>query len=125
MRIVPLRYLPPSLSLLLRRPAVAALFAYTGLAVAAHWALVLVTADYSDPAMVLHYNAYFGIDQVGSWRQALALPAAATLAWVADTAAAAWLMRRDHWLAQGVVLAGALSATLLLAATAAVRYQFR
>ncbi len=125
MRIVPLRHLPPSLSLLLRRPAAATLFAYTGLAVAAHWVLALLTTDFADPAAVLHYNAYFGIDQVGSWRQALALPAAATLAWVVDTAAAAWLMRRDHWLAQGLVLAGAIAATLLLAVTAAVRYQFR
>jgi hypothetical protein len=125
MRIVPLRHLPPSLSLLLRRPAAAALFAYTGLAVAGHWALVLATADYADPAAVLHYNAYFGIDQVGSWHKAMLLPAAATVAWAVDAAAATWLIRRDHWLAQGAVLAGAVTATLLLAVTAAVRYQFR
>lgn len=125
MRIVALRHLPPSLSLLLRRPAAAALFAYAGLAVAAHWALVLATADYADPATVLHYNAYFGIDRVGTWRDALVAPAAATVIWLGDAAAAAWLMRRDHWLAQGVVLAGAVAVTLLLAVTAAVRYQFR
>ena len=125
MRIVPLRHLPPSLSLLLRRRPAAALFAYTGLAVAAHWALVLATADYVDPAIVLHYNAYFGIDQVGTWRGALVAPAAATAVWIGDTVVAAWLMRRDHWLAQGMLLAGAIATTLLLAVTVAVRYQFR
>lgn len=124
MRLVPLRHLPPSLGLLLRRPAAASLFIYTGLAVAAHWALVLATANYSDQATVLHYNAYFGIDRVGTWREALVVPAVATAIWLGDAAAAAWLMRRDHWLAQGMVLAGAVAATLLLAVTIAVRYQF-
>lgn len=125
MRLVPLRHLPPSLSLLLRRPAAAALFAFTGSAVAAHWVLVLATADYANPAMVLHFNAYFGIDHIGPWTQGLVIPAAATAIWAGDTALAAWLMRRDHWLAQGVVLAGAGAAALLLAVTAVVRYQFR
>ena len=75
--------------------------------------------------MVLHYNAYFGIDRLGTWRDALVAPAAATAIWLGDAAVASWLMRRDHWLAQGVVIAGAVAVTLLLAVTAAVRYQFR
>lgn len=124
MRLLPLRYLPSSLSLLLRRPLALALAAAAALAVAGHWALVLATLDPAGQSTVLHYNAYFGIDRIGTWRGALEYPAAATVILALDLAAAAWLMRRDHWLAQGAVAAAAVSAALLLATSAAVRYQF-
>jgi hypothetical protein len=91
----------------------------------AHWALVIATVDFANPGLVLHYNLYFGIDRVGNWLDSLLLPGVATALVLLDVAVAAWLMKRDHWLAQATVFAGAATAALLLAVSALVRWQFR
>jgi len=118
-------HLPPSLSLLLRRPVARSFIILMIVLSVAHWVLVLATIDYSNPGLVLHYNLYFGIDWVGSWLGSLIWPVVATGLTIMDIAIATWLMKRDHWLAQGLLLAGVLTTGLLLAVSALVRWQFR
>lgn len=110
--------------LLLRRPPALVLVILATIITLAHWILLIITIDTQVPAVVLHYNIYFGIDQLGSWRQAFNLPLISTVILLIDWLVAIWLMRRDHWLAYGLLWVGMVVSALALVISAMVRWQY-
>ena len=42
---------------------------------AADWTILLVFMNRVDAAVILHYNVYFGVDMLGSWKLVFIMPA--------------------------------------------------
>lgn len=115
--------LPAVPLLLLRRSSALALVIAATVVTLAHWLWLLFTVPHS-PSVVLHYNIYFGIDRLGGWREIFILPLLSTALLAANLLAAIWLIRRDRWLAYGLLWAALVVACLLMLINVMVRWQF-
>lgn len=79
----------------LRRPGVWIPLAISGLINLATWVLLLVSIKPQSQLIVLHYTVYFGVDRVGRWHEALAIPAVGLGLLALNTAAAKYCHDRE------------------------------
>jgi hypothetical protein len=100
----------------LRRPAVWVPLALSGLINVGAWILLLVTLKPQSQLIVLHYTVYFGVDRVGHWSEALAIPAVGLGLLVGNTVFAKLCHDRDLVFSHVFMFMTPLVEILLLAA---------
>jgi hypothetical protein len=67
-----------------------------------------------DTGIILHYNVYFGVDVVGSWKRAFFMPTLGLAILVVNSLFAAFFYKNKERVASYVLLLGALMAQLSL-----------
>jgi hypothetical protein len=75
-----------------------------------------------DQTIILHYNVYFGVDLVGNWKQAFALPSIGLVILLMNLVLAAFFWDRGERIASHILMIASLMAqlSLLIAASSVV-----
>ena len=88
---------------------------------AADWTILLVFMNRVDAAVILHYNVYFGVDMLGSWKLVFIMPAVGLVLYLINAFLADYFYRNNERIASYILLLAALMVQLsLIVASAAV-----
>lgn len=88
---------------------------------AADWGILGVLMNRLDAAVILHYNVYFGVDIMGSWKLAFIMPAIGLALYLINACLADYFYRNKERIASYILLLTALMVQLsLVIASAAV-----
>ncbi len=101
------------LKLYLKHPANSIMIGLALLANAAMWVWIAWQIPRQTDPIFLHYNILFGVDYIGEWWRAFALPLSGTAILIINILLGWWLFRRDAFL-NYMLLAVALIAQFLL-----------
>lgn len=80
------------------------------------WALLLWKIPRTDETIFLHYNIYYGIDLVGTWKDALWLPGTGSVIWIVNILLAYRYFKTDHFIAMLTAVMTVLFETMVLVA---------
>ena len=81
---------------------------------AANWAILLIFVKPVDFSVILHYNAYFGVDVVGDWRKIFFLPSLGLFLFFLNFSLAFYFYRQEEKTAAYLLLLVSLFAQLSL-----------
>jgi len=91
-----------------------------------NWCVLVYFVRPVDFPMILHYNVYFGVDILGSWREAYFLPGVGTFFWIVNTILGYFFYLRKERIATYLFLLGAfiVQAGVLIAVASIVKINF-
>lgn len=72
------------------------------------WALVYFGVTPTETPIILHYNVYFGVDSIGSWKQVYLLPAVGLVVILANFILSLYFYHKKERIAAYVLLITAL-----------------
>lgn len=78
------------------------------------WIILAVFVNKIDAGIILHYNVYFGVDAVGSWKDVFIFPAIGLVLFVLNTALAIYFYKQRERIASYILLMAAFMAQLSL-----------
>jgi hypothetical protein len=100
-----------------KHPATAVFFAVSVLANLAIWVLLLTQIPRGSNQIFLHYTIFFGVDDIGPWRELLVVPAGGLFILLVN-GIAGWLgFQKDKYLAHLLNAAACITQLFLLAAS--------
>jgi hypothetical protein len=70
----------------------------------ANWIILIVFINRVDGGIILHYNVYFGVDDIGNWKQAFILPAIGILLFSLNAFLASYFYKNKERIASYVLL---------------------
>jgi hypothetical protein len=73
----------------------------------ADWTILSIYIRPVDTAIILHYNVYFGVDMMGSWRIVYLMPIIGLILFIANALLAAYFYRNKERIASYVLLMAA------------------
>ena len=92
------------------------------LASAADWIILAIFINRLDAGIILHYNVYFGVDAMGSWKKAFILPAISSSVFIVNAFLAGFFYKNKERIASHVLLLASLMVQLsfIVAATSVI-----
>lgn len=79
-----------------------------------NWAVLFFLVSRLDGGIVLHYNVYFGVDDIGDWRRSFMLPAIGLVIFLANSFLALFFYKNKERIASYILLSSAFMAQLCL-----------
>lgn len=77
-----------------------------------NWLILFIFIRPVDTDIILHYNVYFGVDSMGSWKQVFIMPVIGFILFIINVALATYFYRNKERIASYVLLLTALMAQI-------------
>lgn len=92
----------------------------------ANWIVIAIFINRLDGDIILHYNVYFGVDNMGNWRETFILPTIGLILFILNAVLAAWFYGKKERIASYILLLAALMAqwSLIIAAASVVMINY-
>lgn len=92
----------------------------------ASWVILAIFIQPIDLNIILHYNVYFGVDLMGSFRQVFFLPLVGLILWIINSFLAHYFYSQYERVASYILLTGAFMAQLciLVACASVIRINY-
>lgn len=92
----------------------------------ANWIVIAIFINRLDGDIILHYNVYFGVDNMGNWRETFILPTIGLILFILNAVLAAWFYGKKERIASYILLLAALMAqwSMIIAAASVVMINY-
>ena len=92
----------------------------------ANWLIIAIFINHLDGDIILHYNVYFGVDELGNWKQAFLLPIIGIILFALNAVLAAWFYAKKERIASHILLLASLMAqwSLIIAAASLIMINY-
>ena len=91
-----------------------------------NWIAIIIFINRLDVGIILHYNVYFGVDEIGDWKQAFLSPIIGLILFALNMALAVYFFEKKERIASYILLIASLMAqvNLMIAAVSVIMINY-